>query len=629
MKKLLSIILALMLVLSMTSCSMLGAVFGAIENELEEEIVDNIIGGIGVGSDSDGHDYTNFTPSEKALFEAYFGGVIPFVPNDEYYVEEYEYDWGDSYEYGINFYTFDNTKTEFNSYKSQFSVYSFDGTDIDEYGDTWYLYTSDEGFYIDLSYYLDENGYYVIDVYVYYLDDGSESGGGSGSITESGIITNEGAGLPTGVNGVHRVDFTKADKVKDVTDQYYYIDGCPTTGTVPVLVIPIEFSDVTAKSKGYTIDNIERAFTGDDTDYYSVEEYYYISSYGQFDLEFTIVDQWFKPSHPSTYYENLTESYYGEEFFIGDQAIMDEALKYLSKTMDLSKFDSDNNGLIDAVIMINTLDVDDSSDFYWAFRYWNYYTDSNDSYYEYDGVIANDYLWASYAFMHEKYDEDSGFTYDDTGVMNTNTYIHEFAHVIGAEDYYNTDYESETSPLDGCDIMDVLSGDHNPYTKFVLGWITSSRLVTTKSSVTLTLESFTETGDSIIIGNNWDEKLGLYQEYYIVVYYTMTGLNGGEYGYFAREGIIVYHVNSSLYCDEYYGETYYEIYNNNTSYTGEDGYGTKDNLIEFIKSADDTFTYIEGDSLPSQIDDNGDRLAYSFTVESFEDGKATLTFTKN
>ena len=109
----------------------------------------------------------------------------------------------------------------------------------------------------------------------------------------------------------------------------------------------------------------------------------------------------------------------------------------------------------------------------------------------------------------------------------------------------------------------------------------------------------------------------------------MTGLNGGEYGYFSREGIIVYHVNSSLYCQEYYGESYYEIYNNNTSYTGDDGYGTKDNLIEFIKSADDTFTYIEGDSLPSQIDDNGDRLAYSFTVDSFEDGKATLTFTKN
>ena len=63
-------------------------------------------------------------------------------------------------------------------------------------------------------------------------------------------------------------------------------------------------------------------------------------------------------------------------------------------------------------------------------------------------------------------------------------------------------------------------------------------------------------------------------------------------------------------------------------YTDEYGYGTYDNLIEFIKSAEGNFTYVEGDSLPSQTDDLGDTLKFSFTVDSIENGKATITFTK-
>ena len=354
-----------------------------------------------------------------------------------------------------------------------------------------------------------------------------------------------------------------------------------------------------------------------------------MSSYGKLDLEFTVVNQWFKPSKTSSYYENLTEGYYGEEYFIGDQVILDEALAYLSRSMDLSKFDSDNNGIIDAVVMINTLTIDSESDFHWAYRYWNSYTDEDGYYYEYDGVSANDYLWASYGFMHETYDEYDGYSYTDTSVMNTYTYIHEFGHVLGADDYYDTEYESETTPLDGCDIMDGMLGDHNPYTKFNLGWITISRLVTTASSVTLTLESFTKTGDSIIIANNWNDKLGAYQEYYVIVYYTMTDLNCEGYGYFSREGIIVYHVNASLYVEDYYGETYYDVYNNNTTYTGEGGYGTYDNLIEFVKSSEGNFTYIEGDTMPTVTDDLGNKLGYNFIVNTIGNGKATLTCVKN
>ena len=307
---------------------------------------------------------------------------------------------------------------------------------------------------------------------------------------------------------------------------------------------------------------------------------------------------------------------------IGDQLVLNEALAYLSGIMDLSKFDSDNNGIIDAVILINTLDVSED-DFYWAYRYWNYYTDNDGYYYEYDGVSANDYVWASYQFLHESYDEKGNAYYNDHSVMNTYTFIHEFAHVLGADDYYDTEYNED--PMGGLDMMDAMLGDHNAYTKFNLGWITDSRLVVTDSTITLTLDTFSKNGDTIIIANNWSSELGAYQEYYVIVYYTNDGLNAGDdAGYFVRGGIVVYHVNSTLSKEVYDGETYYYVYNTNTS-TGY--YGTEDNLIEYVKSAAGNYTYIEGDTLPAVTDDCGNKLGYTFTVDELTDVYATITFT--
>lgn len=601
-------------------------------------IVEVISGGSTGGGNQDTPTEDGFTASEKALFNEYFNFVIPFIESDEYYVEEYTlyYDDTDETEVGINYYAYGLTTAEFNTYKALYSSangYTSDGTDVDEYGDTWYFY-SKNNYYVDMSYYDTDDGY-VLDVYVYDLYEGDLTGGGSsgsGGSTEddADVITNAGKGLPTGENGVYNVDFTKAEYVKNVTEQAYYMDGCPTVGSPKVLVIPVEFSDVTAASKGYQISKIETAFNGGagTTDYHSVHDYYYQSSYGQLDVDFVVLDSWFRPEKTSSYYKSATIDYFGQEVEAGDQLIMDEALAYLSKTMDLSQFDSDNNTCIDAIVLITTLEIDEESTFNWAFRYWNLYMDDDGYYYEYDGVSANDYLWASYQFMLETYDEDGNVEYDQS-VMNTYTYIHEFGHVLGADDYYDTSYSSEEGPMSGCDIMDYMLGDHNAYTKFNYGWLTSSRLVVAEDTVTLTLEDFTKHGETIIVANNWDEKLGAYQEYYILAYYTANGLNAGENaGYFSRDGVVVYHVDASLYVEEYDGETYYDVHNNNTD--SSDEYGTVNNLIEYVKSVNGTFTYIEGDTISADTKDNqGNKIAYTFVVDGLTEDTATITFTKN
>ena len=553
---------------------------------------------------------TSFTTDEKKLFAEFVGEVIPFAPNNEYYVEE---DYDDYYEADyITFYTLGNTQADFDSYRTLYSAYELVDSFEDTYGDTWYCY--EKGcVYVEMAFYYYE-GDYVIDVYVYCLaedgDDNVESGNGGS------------ASLPEGTNGVYDVDFTKAENVKDVTDQGYYIDGCPTTGSPAVLVIPVEFSDITASSRNMSISDIEKALTGD-ADYYNLYDYYYISSGGQLTLDITILESWFRPSKTSSYYENATIDYYGDEMNGGDMLILDEALDYLDDFMDLSQFDSDNNGIIDSVILVTTLELGED-DFHWAFRYWNVYTDEDGYFFEYDGVSANDYIWMSCEFFYESTDEYGNITYSDRSVSNPYTAIHEFGHVLGLDDYYDTSGATD-GPLAGLDMMDAMTGDHNPFSKINLGWITTSRLVT--DSVTLTLEKFQKNGDTIIIANSFDPTLGAYQEYYVICYYTMEGLNGGDYGFFSRDGIVVYHVNASLYSESYDGEVYYDIANNNTD--PSDQYGTEDNLIEFVKSQADTYTFVAGDKLPTVTDDNGNKLSFSFTVDSIEGDYATITFTKN
>ncbi len=574
----------------------------------------------GGDNESSSYLYTDFTASEKETFTQIFGEVIPFVANDDYYVEAYSYED----ETGVNFYTFGNTLADFDAYREKFSSYTFVETYLDEYDDTWYVYQKGE-YYVDLAFYKTEDDDTCIDVYAYFLtDDGSEEGGGN----ESGGGSEEGGDqedtqLPEGTDGVYDVDFTKATNVKDVTDQGYYLDGCPTVGKPGVLVIPVEFSDATAASKGYEISVLKQAFEkGGKTDYYSVYDYYNISSYGQLELDITVLDSWFRPKNDSTYYQNAMMEYFGEQVAIGDQLIMNEALAYLESVMDLSAFDSDGNRVIDAVVLINTLDVGDD-DFHWAYRYWNIYTNDDEEYYEYDGVSANDYLWASYQFLNEGQDLLGNTTYDDENAVNTYTYIHEFGHILGSDDYYDTAGVNE--PMGGYDVMDYMTGDHNAYTKFNLGWVTSSRLVTTDTSVTLTVDDFSKAGDTVIIANNWDETLGAYQEYFILVYYRSVGLNSGEGGYFEEDGIVVYHVNAVLTSETYDGETYYDVKNNNTDPSDE--YGSEDNLIEYVTHGG-AYVYGVGDSLPTTEYDNGSKLQYTFTVDGLTEDSATVTVSK-
>jgi len=47
--------------------------------------------------------------------------------------------------------------------------------------------------------------------------------------------------------------------------------------------------------------------------------------------------------------------------------------------------------------------------------------------------------------------------------------VHETGHMLGLEDYYS--YSGLENPCGGVDMMDLNVGDHDAYSKMVLGWV--------------------------------------------------------------------------------------------------------------------------------------------------------------
>ena len=157
--------------------------------------------------------YQAFTPTDKELMETYLGEVLPFVANNEYYVDELEADDGEMW---INFYTIGNTQAEFNAYRASYTGYTFIESYVDDYGDTCYCYEKGN-LYVEMSYYFYE-GEYWIDVYA---NKASEGGNGGNSGTEDGEYT--------------YYDFTAAEKalfmqyigevIPFLPNDEYYVEG--------------------------------------------------------------------------------------------------------------------------------------------------------------------------------------------------------------------------------------------------------------------------------------------------------------------------------------------------------------------------------------------------------------------
>ncbi|MBE6933462.1 MAG: hypothetical protein E7462_00175 [Ruminococcaceae bacterium] len=321
--------------------------------------------------------------------------------------------------------------------------------------------------------------------------------------------------------------------------------GLPSVGSPKLLVIPVNLDN--SKKTSAALNDIKTAFTGTEqsTGWQSVESYYSTSSYGKLNLDCVVLDEWFTPSRTASEYE----SYYDEENDAdGSILILREALAYYESKLDFNDYDYDKDGYIDSVWLVYNCDVDYESDdsLYWAFVSWEYEETT------YDGLKAYNYAFAGTDFMHE--DTDMYPTEDI--LVDSHTYVHETAHLMGVDDYY--DYDSKHGPQGGtysADMMDSTLGDHGVITKLLLGWV-SPTVVTGTGTGNYSLSSFTTTGDFLLVSDH--EITSIYDEYFLIEFYTNDGLNANDSPilddkYEVAEGIRIMHVDARI-CYNFKGE---------------------------------------------------------------------------
>ena len=451
-------------------------------------------------------------------------------------------------------------------------------------------------------------------------------------------------------NGYHFIDNIKRN------GPYFKKRCLPSLGSPKVLVVPVNLGGSTTDEM---ISNINKTFNGTslETGFESVSSYYKKSSNGKLNLQFDVVNSWFTPKYEPSYYESYDmnkDKYYDS----GSALILNEFINEYDSTFDYSDYDYDNDGYIDAVWMIYNKEPNYSDNtFYWA-----YVTYTQNKSKKYDNKYPWSYGFASYEFIFEKnlakkYNRELELYYLDDITYDAHTYIHETGHLLGLDDYYDSDTSvGGSGGIYSAGMMDANQGEMSTIDKILLGWIDPYVSYPTSGSDSFTIKPFSESNDVILISKN--KPLSVYSEFFLVELYTNTGLNTHDtpinypanplvrqkyYGLDTSPiyGIRILHINAQMTKD-YNGKTYNEymdfVYNNSTTkslfvdmivnptyrkYAFESHGGTKKNIVNSLALFTNTTTAIDLKN-SSYTMTNQSNIFFDLKIESISTQEAEI-----
>jgi len=347
------------------------------------------------------------------------------------------------------------------------------------------------------------------------------------------------------------------ETIKNIKTKFNYFDvtssygnnSLPSLSSPSLLVVPVQFSDLSSKWTTSKLNSLKGAFIGTNSDnsnsyWESLKSYYYKSSYGKLDLNITITDV-LSPSIKASKFKKLEEDSDGNITGVGIETIIEN--DYSSITINnvklkdnVSNYDSNNDGYIDAIWFVyNEFDID--------------YINNYNKYWAYSSISFVDTPILSYANM------GAGFLFEDSkDGLDAHTLIHETGHLLGLDDYYTYESNKSYSCLGCIDMMDYNVGDHNAFSKFALDWV-NPYLV--DKSINISLKDFPSSGECIILPSSSFNN-SAFSEYYIIEYYKPTSLNSFDnresdvyYSTFSKSGILVYHVDARLAKIKYNGNS--------------------------------------------------------------------------
>lgn len=317
----------------------------------------------------------------------------------------------------------------------------------------------------------------------------------------------------------------------------------PATGTVKALVIRVGFKDYPLyveeentkedisgeeagkKDSGFclTKDEIRDHFLGDapgsesQYPYESLSAYYRRSSYGKLKIELgEIID-----------YSSVNDRDHYAEKEVGEKEIelMREILDYIEDEVDLSDYDSDKDGVADAVYVFYSGRPGPSV----SKTFSPHCRNCSDHDLSLKGTKLTHFVM--------------------TGMEDKSTLMHETGHLLGLPDYYS---RTVGDALFGTsDMMYDNSGDHNGFSKWILGWLNDKNVIyldkkDAGKTVSLTsVDSLDGKGKKLAVLSNPKSK-GPYGTYLLVEYVSaendMADLIGGTF----PEGFRVFRVDARM-----------------------------------------------------------------------------------
>lgn len=300
----------------------------------------------------------------------------------------------------------------------------------------------------------------------------------------------------------------------------------PTTGERKLVCILIGYQDLSFTKTQAEFDalfnqvgyNIGGA-TG------SVKDYFLEASYNQFNLTVDVAGPYTASGNMADYGANSG----GND--VNPDGLVTEAVNLADPDVNYADYDNDGDGLVDGVYVIYAgygEEAGGSANAIWAHA-------SNITLQNLDGVYISKYSCSA------ELRSNSGSNITRIGVI-----CHEFGHVLGAPDFYDTDY-STGGQYDGTGSWDLQAGGSwnnggatpphpNPYTKcYIYNWATATTL---NLGQVLTINNSTQNSNEFYRYNTTTSN-----EFYLLENRQQVGFDAATPGH----GLMIYHVDGD-YC---------------------------------------------------------------------------------
>ncbi len=358
-----------------------------------------------------------------------------------------------------------------------------------------------------------------------------------------------------------------------------------TTGTQKILSLAIEFTDVVHSSSN-SITTLQNRLTGTN----SMKSYYEEVSYDNITIDGK-THGWYEAPETMAYYgapeggSSDSRSFY---------KLVREAVLAANPTVDFSKYDTNGDRIIDGICLVHA--GPDEATGGGSNAIWSKQS-------VYPGTLRVDGVYVGYYFTVSEY--------SPIGV-----YVHEFGHMLGLPDLYDTDYSST-----GVGVWDVMGsgawnnwgrtpGHLSAWSKVHLGWVTPTTI--SNYAEGREIQYVSGSPDVIKIPTTTSQEFFLLENRY----------RAGYDRYLPGDGLLIWHIDNSV-IQQYLP---YNMVNNNENRKGvdlEEASGTQDLDIRGYNDGDNNdlwknrLTGFTPDSTPnSRLYDGTDTKIRVFNISA-------------